>query len=297
MIFNAEKFLNDHSIPFTTDTINTDKEGWLGISCPLCDDPSDHGGFNVNDNFYKCWRCGWHSLIKIISALLVCSEQEAKHQLGKYYGGRRSKIKLSLPSEHRKAEVELPPGTIPLNEIHKNYLVGRNFDPEKLESIWDLKGTGQLGPYKYRIIAPIYYKHRLVSFQGRDYTDKQKLRYKACPSFLEAVSHNDVLYGLDKTQGDTVIVCEGIADVWRMGVGSVATFGISFTTKQIILLRKFKRIVIVFDASDIQAPEQARKLSCHLDSENCEVTIVDLPEGDPADLTDDDAKEIVNTFI
>ncbi len=44
----------------------------------------------------------------------------------------------------------------------------RNFDPNYLVSEWGLLSTGVLGEFKFRILAPVYFKGQLVSYQCRD---------------------------------------------------------------------------------------------------------------------------------
>ena len=37
-----------------------------------------------------------------------------------------------------------------------------------------------MGKYKNRIIIPIYYNNKLVSYHSRDITNKSKIKAKAC---------------------------------------------------------------------------------------------------------------------
>ena len=83
------------------------------------------------------------------------------------------------PVERRKGTAktcEMPDGAKGLTSKHTNYLMERNFPPRVLRGIWGLKGTGNVGPYKFRIIAPIFVDGVLVSYQGRGHhreTDSQ----------------------------------------------------------------------------------------------------------------------------
>ena len=92
---------------------------------------------------------------------------------------------VARKKSHRKPTTIILPKHTELTRPHKNYLIKRNFDPDELEFKWRLVSTGPVGPYKHRIIAPIYFNEKLVSYQGRDITDKAKLKYKACKRILE----------------------------------------------------------------------------------------------------------------
>ena len=52
------------------------------------------------------------------------------------------------------------------------------------------------------------------------------------------VNYKDILYNMDRVQGEKVVVVEGITDVWRMGDGFVASFGTTLTSAQINLSDK-----------------------------------------------------------
>jgi len=292
--FDILKFLSTYNIDSTTEGKHG-RSGWVQVKCPMCTGSDGYpGGFNIAESYYNCYRCGWHPLKDIISSLLGISEQEAITILKTM---RRNKG----ASTHQKArdtpespkEVCLPPNTSTMQESHRKYLARRNFDPEKLEDLYQLKGTNHLGQYKFRIIAPIYFKGQLVSYQGRDTTDRSPLKYKACPLIDEVVHHKNILYGIDLVMGDTLIIVEGITDVWRIGSPAVATFGTSFTTEQLqlIIKRKFKQVILLFDAeSDAQV--KARKMAIRLSAHGISVMNIALDDGDPGSLSEEDVIEL-----
>ena len=167
------------------------------------------------------------------------------------------------------------------------------FDPKKLIHEWNLKGTLFLGAYKFRIIAPIYFQGKLVSYQGRDITEKSPLRYKTCPKTLEILHHKHCLYGIDKAKSDYIVVTEGITDVWRLGPGAVATFGIQWNLEQAKLLMNYKRVFIMFDKQP-QAKQQAEKLANFLALTSIEVHIITLDNSDdPAEMTQYEADKLM----
>lgn len=289
-MFDAESFLEDHGIRFWTQGKNC-QEGWVNINCPFCmDDPSNHGGFNIQDGYYKCWRCGHQFLDTAIIKLLDVTKKEAKKIIKKYSG----EVEESEKEEIAKKEFFLPPEAKALSNIHKKYLEMRNFDPDYLEKEYRLLGTKHLGDYKFRLIAPIFWEGKIVSFQGRDVTNKSDLRYKNCPLDREIIPMKNIAYNLEKAE-DKIIIVEGIFDVWRLGKGAISLFGVSFTQNQVKMLAMaikttFKRVLVCFDSED-DAQIKAEKLCWELSGFGAKVENITLPPGnDPADISPDDAE-------
>ena len=82
-MFNAEQFLKDYGITIPTDQTNT-QPGWINIACPFCHDSSNHGGFNIEKEFYNCWKCGWYPLNDVIQLLTRSDNREARRIKKKY---------------------------------------------------------------------------------------------------------------------------------------------------------------------------------------------------------------------
>lgn len=296
MGFNASKFLLDYKIDHIESGNKHCKRGWVNVHCPFCEGSRDyHLGVNLIGGYGNCWRCKGKSLPAVVQALTQCSWAEA-YKIVKLYGGRltqSSKILYKTTGFDSSVEVELPGGCGPLTKKHKNYLEGRDFDADWLEEMYDLKGTGPVGDYKHRIIAPITWDGNLVSYQGRDVTGKSGLKYKACCQDDEAMDHKNTLYGIDIVKGQSVIVVEGIADAWRLGPGSVATFGTSFKPTQVRMLKeRFTRIFLLYD-SEKTAQANARILAVQLASMGKEVEILHLDQGDPGEMSQDDADNLM----
>jgi hypothetical protein len=175
---------------------------------------------------------------------------DALKALLKRYKGKDLEEKKEIV---RAESVVFPTGTLPMTSRHKRYLASRKFDPDYLEAFWNLKGTGEAGNYKFRVIAPIYFQGQLISYQGRDITDKQSSKYKACAEEEEVISHKYILYGWDQVPADqkTCLVVEGVTGVWRFGAGSLATFGVEYTHSQIRLLAcRFDKIYTLSDPDE-----------------------------------------------
>ena len=298
MGFDADRFTHDNQIEIAGSDSKHYREGWINIPCPFCEgNPGYHLGYNTDSDYWNCHRCGWHSIEHVIQALLNTSWDVAV-KTAKTYGSRPSLWKAS-EAVTKRTLVKLPTGTESMQKAHKQYLIDRNFDPDKLEEEWDLKGTGFIGPYKFRIIAPIYHKGVLVSYQGRDITNRSKLKYKACRAENEAIPHKHLLYGLNNAVGHSAVVVEGITDVWRLGRGAVATFGLEWSIEQAILLKTYPRVFIMYDFGEKQAIEQALKLGNILSSLGVSVELLTAPdhEGDPADLSNKQAQALMEKII
>jgi len=293
-MFDAERFLLDFNIQHWTEGKNVGP-GWVNVTCPYCDDGSNHGGFNVEGEYYHCWKCRWHPMNEVLGLLTGLELSECMSMVQKYTS---NSARFGQFKHKRRGSrlLTLPQGASPLSEVHKEYLHSRNFDPDYLADEFNLVGTGRHGPYKFRIIAPIYFDGELVSYQGRDITGQATLRYKACPRRLEVTNHQHLLYHIDRTS-DRAVLVEGIADVWRLGAGAISTFGMSLSQQQVTLLsQRYTKVSIVFDSGK-EAQGRADEIGKVLSGFGIEVEILELPEGDPADLSQDDANNLMKEVL
>lgn len=300
---DIQRFYRDHGIIFITYGHKHAQEGWVNIECPFCTgNPGYHLGFNTYENYFHCWRCGGKFPDQTISKLLGIPQKKAK-ELIKEYGGtkkRKSQAKQTKVRIRRKAFKF--PNTIPFTDRHKKYLTDRGFfNADEIITEWGLMATGPVSlldakEYKHRIIAPIYWDNQIVSFQGRDITNKHKLKYKACPKERELIEHQTILYGKQNMWGNTGICVEGITDVWRMGVNSFGTFGIDYTTSQLRwMIKSFKRIAVLFD-DDPQAVMKAKELVKRLDQFKIDAFRIDI-KGDPASMNQKEANYLLKQIL
>lgn len=292
---------NDFSIPYATEGHKHCRPGYVNTECPHCTgNPGLHLSFNLQGNYFVCWRCGWHPINISIAALLHISETEA-NKLAKQYGG--SSVKINEPKVRLRLKPHhLPSHSEPMTQIHRQYLEGRGFDPERLEYEWKLLGTGPISTldnlrYNHRIIIPFIWNGEQVSFDSRDITGKANNKYMACPLDRELIPHKDILYG-DQTQWHSTGICvEGPTDVWRFGPRAFATSGIKYKPKQIrAISQHFKRVAVVFDGGEIQAQSQARKLVAELKFRGVDAFRVDI-EGDPGGMKQSEADYLVKQLL
>jgi len=289
------QLLDDYNIEYMTEGNKHCTPGWINLHCPFCAGSRNyHLGYNIEKNFCTCWRCGVHRTEDVLIALLHVSRREARN-LMRQYGGYSSPRPTSI--KPRVKNFKFPSNCEQMKKPHRSYLIQRKFNPEQLERDWNLMGAGPISLldrkyYKHRIIIPIRWGGKIVSFQGRDITGKSEIRYKACPQDRELTPHQTILYGKQETWGDIGICVEGVTDVWRLGFSSFATFGISFTPSQVRnIARHFTRVIILFD-DDPQAQEQAKKLMGELRFRGVETWKENII-GDPASLSQEDANILV----
>lgn len=283
-MFNAKQFFEKFNIDYI-DHNTKDKHaryGWIQSLCPFCKKDKYLLGYNLGNGWFNCYHCGYHSIPNVIKKLLSCTYSEAK-QYEEQFETVKVLVKLTR-SQEKATHVDLPKGN--LTKKHLQFLYNRGFNkPMDIVRQWNLSATNHIGDYKFRIIIPITFNNKLVSFQSRDITNKQKIPYKACPIKKEVIHHKHLLYGYDKLDKDLpVIVVEGVIDAWKMGKQSVCTFGTGFTESQVRLLSEFKKVFIVYDREET-AKKQAVKLATKLLSLGTETKQIDLKQyDDPGEM-------------
>ena len=301
-MYDMERLLKDHSIPFASPGEHHHvTSGWVNIHCPFCvGTPNYHLGVSPKHGGCHCWRCGSHRLESALVKILNIPPREAKRILRSYETSAapiRKRVKTPQVSIH-PFKFPKPYGT--MSAAHKEYLAKRDFDPDFLEREWSLIATGPISfldgiPYNHRIIIPIIWDSEIVSFQARDITGKSDRKYLACPMKREVIHHKNIIYGKQELWNDysAVVIVEGVTDVWRLGPRAIATLGIEFKTEQVLKLAKVSdRFFIIFD-KDLQAQAQAKKLSARLKALGKEVYIETLEKGDPGDLKQSDADQLI----
>ena len=277
------------------------RDGWIGVHCPFCTGKMGyHLGYNMDEDYFACWRCGTHktrdSLIQILNV-----DEKTLRTLLQQYGGSDGKPRINLQRD--KKPFTLPTNCGPLLPAHKQYLADRGFDPDRLESEWGLMGTGPISSldgldYRFRIIAPIQWNGDTVSFQGRDISNRQFAKFKTCPPHVEKIHHKEILYAKMEAWKKVALVVEGITDVWRFGPVAAGTFGIKFKRPQArVIAKSFNRSFILFDPEP-QAQWQARVLSDVLNDfgNGHESTVIELKQ-DPGSMSQDEADYLIKQLI
>ena len=290
--FDIITYLEDREIEYRTSGKNV-TSGWVNIECPFpqCSDPSWHCGINLESKGFHCWICGEKgSVKKLIRELEHCSWIRVDLIIGQF---REDILDQPLPVERMIIEeTDILPKNCSSDfpAIHKNYLRKRDFDPDFLIEKYKLKAVYNIGEYRFRIIIPVFLDGRLVTFVARDVIGNAELKYKNCPKERSIILVNHTLYNIDSVR-DTAIIVEGVTDVWRIGNGAVATFTDNHTQEQVDLLttKGVKNAYVMYDADALM---KAKKLAGTLVGSIPHVEVIEMSEGDPADLSEEQVREL-----
>jgi len=296
--FDVKSFLDERGIDFTEYGKNVTR-GWINIRCIFCSDHSNHLGINLKTKQIHCWKCGSHKLINLIQELDDCSYGAAKDTLSKFGGILVSDVEDNSPRSETAPPLRrriLPPEcSREFPRMHLKYLRSRGFNPRRIISRFNLRATHNIGKYKFRIIAPFYYRDKIVSFTGLDVTRKQEVPYKNSPIANSIIDPKKIIYNLQNIgYGGSLGVVEGITDAWRIEENVTATMGIKWTKEQFYLLTRLnkKRLFIIFDGEP-QALTEAKKLARDASGFISKVEVIELPYGkDPCDLPEKDISKI-----
>ena len=189
----------------------------------------------------------------------------------------------SLPSiSSRKAlrsSISLPSDGF--TDKERKYLESRNFDANFLHEKYGIVGGGITGKWKFRIIIPIYYNNRLVSWTARSILSKKQLkeydipRYKNLSIEESVINPKDIFYNLDNCRKSEVVLTEGCFDVIRFGDDWMCSLGTQLTQNQLRLLyERFNKVYIMFD-NEVEAQEKARKFGMQIAGMGLDVEVVD----------------------
>lgn len=300
---DIERLYRDYGIPTASENHKHYRDGWVNCECPFCTgNPGFHLGYNIDNDFFVCWRCDLgYSKKRILSTILGVSESEI-HIILQKYRTLRNRKENSVKSQNK--QLVKPKFLQPLQKIHKIYLKNRGFDPEKLQELYKLQATDvlskvQINEYKvlsyaYRIYIPVFWNGVEVTYQARDYTGKQAKKYLACPETAEVINIKQVLYGTQAVwERRFGIGVEGVTDVWRMGENAVGLFGIKYRVEQVRLIAEhFENFVVFFDPEP-QAQKQAAKLVADLRFRGVNAISYQNLKCDPAELSQKEADELV----
>jgi DNA primase len=283
--FDIIAYLQSRNIRYWTSGKNVSR-GWVGINCLFCVDRSNHLGINLSSKAFSCHSCGEKgNVFKLIQEIEGVNFPEAVKILNEFSGGEYVR-----KEKHFQSKVVFPEGTTKnFAPTHIDFLIKRGYNPEEVIEKYDLYATGPIGAYKHRIIIPIYMNQRLVSFVGRDVTEKQEIPYKNSSENTSIKDPKHCLYNVDSVLQNKAIIVEGILDAWRIGDGAVATFGKQYTHEQIRLLKGLKKVFVLYDAD---AGSLAEKLAYDVSCVVSDVVVLTLDEGDPDNMTLDDVRHL-----
>ncbi|MBU2177594.1 MAG: hypothetical protein KJ556_21080 [Gammaproteobacteria bacterium] len=266
------------------------------ITCPFCNEKFHLGIFKEYGS-YSCWKCKrtgslfnlLHTLLGInwreyreLQSIPILTEKSLSEVLrDKLYGGVEVEETTypSIVSKPQNAlfsrdEKEKTRG----KRLLKSFLKERRFKLKKLKKY--LAYPCMSGKYVKRLVVPVYnVDGNFVGFQARDMTKRANEKYLN-PSF-PLKNH---LYCAHLIKKNKVIIVEGVFDRWRIGKGSVASFGLGLSSEQLnVLIEKgVKHLVFAYDGEAFNVTKTiARKVSPLFET----TKVLELPYGkDPDDI-------------
>jgi len=303
--FDVKSYLDHKHISYATEGSNTSGPDWINIDCIFCNDNNKHLGINLENNALNCWRCGGKNIVKLVQLIEDCNWSGALAVMEKFQNYNKPE-RFFVPERIPAGEVKIPKEFKrvgegkPFSHYHLNrFLTVRGFDPYQTPKEREIYYSGFWGvEYKFRILFPVYIQRRLITFMTRDVTGKTSKPYIACNPKDEIVPIKHTLYGYDDVlPSSTVILVEGPIDQWKLGRGSLATWGTGWTMEQVALLRSLqpKKVYTLFDSEEI-AQESAKRLSKAIwfcDTENLYLD----DKKDPGELTLEEGKELIRGLI
>lgn len=261
---NIIELLDEYGIEYWEQGKNV-SSGWINIQCifPGCDDPSNHLGIRLRDLKVTCWKCGEHSIIDLLREVADLTYEEAK-RLRKSLAAERADPPLTekASSVYKSGKASLPQeSSTHFPKLHLDYLRSRGFKPRQLIKKYSLQAVHTIGKYKFRVIIPVKLNGRLVTFTSRDVTGKQDIPYLSASPSEGTMNIKHTVYNIDSLrEGADAILCEGPADVWKLGNGSCSLFGVKHTMQQIKMLgqKRIATLFIIFDS--FKYDEDGRKV-------------------------------------
>ncbi len=288
-----EEFCQKHGIEFRRHGEHHHAtRGRIQIDCPYCTPNAGKFrlGYSLRGNYTMCWKCGKVWVVDVFANVLRTSRNEASKLLRQI--NSVDAVEIVRPT----GVLVEPEGLLDnLPKQHRVYLKRRGFDPEFIQSVWEIKATGQKSNYPWRLYLPIILDGKTVSWTTRAIVDDAKAKYITAKPEQEAVHCKHLLYGEDHVY-NTIYVCEGPISAWGIGPGAVATLGVNFTAAQVARIAKFPKRVIVYDLGD-EAQERATQLADALAPFPGETFNVELETGeDPAEAAIEEIEELRSHF-
>lgn len=285
-MFDAVRFLSDYNVESFTEGKNT-QPGWISIRCPLCDDHSNHGAFNIDGGYYYCWRCRSSSVPWVIHNLLKVDYTKAVSIASDYDTAHAGHVELR--ERHHAKHVDIPGG--PMEPRHRKYLLNRGFSRSTIRK-YDLRGTPRNGRLAHRIVIPVYYGGQLVAWQARTIVNGSP-KYLSSRVEESVYDVKQILYNLDNCPFRRAIITEGVTDVWRLGDHACATFGMGYSREQVLLMgERFDEVHILFDTG-IEEEKRAEELAVELGGIGVHAEILSLDSTkDPGDMTPEQVRDL-----
>jgi DNA primase len=240
------------------------RKGWYPMDCPFCDFGRNKLKFAVHFIYDsgKCWECEYRgSLIQVVMDFLGIEYRQAKNLLNDQEESMMDIQIVEYRKTVQKQSILLPKGYLGilegegiLSERARNYLTGRRYNLDKLDSM----GFGYciehdenyVDDYFGYIILPFKSQGLLKYYIGRDFMGNQDPKYKNPAEDKFGIGKSDLLFNEDAMSlYDEVFLLEGVFDSLDVGPAAMASMGwsLSDTQKLKILKSDAKRLVVIPD--------------------------------------------------
>jgi len=344
---NLEKVLHDYNIDYK---LRNGKNGWeYTSSCPFPghNDYSPSFSIRKDDGVYNCYVCGggnFFKFVKILERFKTIKEsvdfikkkigykeiEESRNNFDNLKSKFKGFLREGITQDKNEKGINLKEINLPKCESALKYLsIAKKRVSIKSIRKWDIKYCVDDKKYNGRLIIPIYFDGKLVSFAARDMLGRSKkwdeIKKKAiekrkskeemskleekygCKKILYPYGSpiSNIFFNWDNSFGnDYVILVEGIFDAIRVsnfGYNVVALLSCHLNEyRRDLLIKNFDKFFIALDNDD-KVDSKGRKFNPGQDSaikikneylQECDVYNIVLPIGkDPDDCTEEEFRQ------
>ena len=297
-----KQYLNEHSISYRETGKNISKK-CIGICCPYCSDGSFHGGIFKDTFVFKCFRCGVVNNIKTLSTTLTgipFNSQDTTplgfdknpNQINSNHILQNIKNMMNKKEQLVKQEtikcVQFPNSCISVEKAityKVNNRIKLFLNTRKIDIKTAIKHSCMFSPIMSRLILPVYFEKKLVSWQARALNNNSEIvtKYLTCPGS----TITKYLYGYDGLPAtcNKLFLVEGVFDQWRLEphVHTIALFTntLSNFQKSLIIKKQINHLYICLDFGMLQ---ESMKIAYELKPFFSKITVLCIPSGDPDSL-------------
>lgn len=278
---NIQQIFDWHNIYYITSGKNV-QFGNFNTKCPWCgyDDPSEHLGISLTTGYWACWRNQEHrgkKPHKLLMKLLNCSYEQVELLVSEI---DRTQIQQKpLPEKNNTASIRsltFPREIKPLSSISPKrfnaYLTNRGFNPaQKVMDQYQLRYCNLAGPWKDRIVIPVFIDKHLITWTARSIHSNAEIRYRTLAKEKSVYSLKETLWNYDQLKAaliEHLFLVEGPFDALKLdfygqalGLRATCIFGLSIKDEQVDLLSSltFRTLNILLDDGTTQQALQLAK--------------------------------------
>lgn len=222
---------------------------WLVGICPLHEDAHRSFACNEENGGWICYAgCGKGGLVQLVARVANLSEDEARRRLSEEGELVSTDRLLEFLTRSKRTEEAVDPADLLYEHGRTHgYLLGRGFTLATLKE-W---GVGWDSVAK-AVVVPALTDGKVVGLIKR-LVDPQPWQQKY--DYTPRWKKSRYVFGLDRCEGDTVILVEGALDaLWlhQHGLPGAAILGGKLSDAQRdLVLKKARRVMLAFDNDDI----------------------------------------------